>query len=233
MSDIDATIAMSFQLLEQTLAQAIPIVPFNQADELVSLLPICPPDTQRLILSELIKLDMSKACEQGEYRQLDFYQSALEQVFEEHPISLDLVLEEVRVAKQLGHSVDAGHLAKRFPHLAEALGDCLSLGRKSSTNTGGRPPDFDKGQTVDDFRIIHCVGYGAFASVYLARQLSMGRLVALKVSTYRSDESLVLSQMDHPNIVRVYDQRLLSNPPVLLLYMEYVPGGTWDSRRVN
>ncbi|MGN6544601.1 MAG: serine/threonine-protein kinase, partial [Aureliella sp.] len=70
------------------------------------------------------------------------------------------------------------------------------------------------------------LGRGSFASVYLARQISMQRLVALKVSQRGSDEPIALSQLDHPSIVRVYDQRRISDPDAVLLYMQYVPGGT-------
>jgi hypothetical protein len=60
----------------------------------------------------------------------------------------------------------------------------------------------------------------------LARQLSIQRLVALKVSQHGSDEPLALSQLDHANVVRLYDQRRLAKPDAILLYMQYVPGGT-------
>jgi eukaryotic-like serine/threonine-protein kinase len=35
-----------------------------------------------------------------------------------------------------------------------------------------------------------------------------------------------LSQLDHANIVRVYDQREIAEPPTILLYMQYLAGGT-------
>src|SRR5207302_406526 len=59
-----------------------------------------------------------------------------------------------------------------------------------------------------------------------ARQRSMQRPVALKISSRRSDEPQTLAQLDHPNIVRVYDQREVADRGLRLLYMEYVPGGT-------
>src|SRR5690606_5499149 len=79
---------------------------------------------------------------------------------------------------------------------------------------------------VDDFLILKQLGQGAFARVYLAKQLSMHRLVALKVSNHGSEEPQALSQLDHPNIVRVYDQRRIEQPAASMLYMQYLPGGT-------
>ena len=46
--------------------------------------------------------------------------------------------------------------------------------------------------------------------VIFARQRNMQRLVALKVSADRGQEPQTLAQLDHPNIVRVYDQRVIA-----------------------
>jgi serine/threonine protein kinase len=50
--------------------------------------------------------------------------------------------------------------------------------------------------------------------------------VALKISADRGTEPQTLAQLDHPNIVRVYDQRLLEGRKLRMLYMQYVAGGT-------
>ena len=81
-------------------------------------------------------------------------------------------------------------------------------------------------EQFDDFEVILELGRGAFARVMLARQLSMQRLVALKVSAVAGHEPKTLAQFDHEQIVRVYDQRPLADRGVHLLYMEYLPGGT-------
>ncbi len=54
----------------------------------------------------------------------------------------------------------------------------------------------------------------------------MQRLVALKISRDRSLEPQTLAQLEHPHIVRVFDQRALPEHKLRLLYMQYVPGGT-------
>jgi serine/threonine protein kinase len=54
----------------------------------------------------------------------------------------------------------------------------------------------------------------------------MQRMVALKISADRGNEPQTMAQLDHPNIVRVYDQRLLPERGQRLLYMQYIPGGT-------
>jgi serine/threonine protein kinase len=82
------------------------------------------------------------------------------------------------------------------------------------------------GDTLDDFQLLTPLGSGAFARVFLARQKSMERLVALKISGHAGSEPQTLAQLDHPHIVRVYDQRHTADPPARLLYMEVVSGGT-------
>ncbi|RDI47111.1 serine/threonine-protein kinase [Nocardia mexicana] len=93
------------------------------------------------------------------------------------------------------------------------------------------------GQRIDDFELLTALGSGAFARVFLARQRSLQRLVAVKISADRGTEPQTLAQLDHDYIVRVFDQRLLeefdpaagTDPRarrLRLLYMQFLPGGT-------
>ncbi|MFD6388666.1 serine/threonine-protein kinase [Nocardia sp. NPDC060259] len=91
------------------------------------------------------------------------------------------------------------------------------------------------GDRIDDFDLLTALGSGAFARVFLARQRSMQRLVAVKISADRGTEPQTLAQLDHDYIVRVFDQRLLDEPDLdrdpggprlRLLYMQFLPGGT-------
>ncbi|WP_442971890.1 serine/threonine-protein kinase [Rhodococcus sp. WMMA185] len=86
--------------------------------------------------------------------------------------------------------------------------------------------DVEVGQQVDDFDLLMGLGSGAFGRVFLARQRSMQRLVAVKISHDRGNEPQTLARLDHNYIVRVFDQRLLEDRKLRLLYMQYLPGGT-------
>nr|WP_090279967.1 serine/threonine-protein kinase [Mycolicibacterium komanii]CRL76044.1 serine/threonine protein kinase [Mycolicibacterium komanii] len=81
-------------------------------------------------------------------------------------------------------------------------------------------------QQLDDFDLLLELGSGAFARVFLARQRSMQRLVAVKISANEGHEPQTLAQLDHDYIVRVFDQRILRDQNWRLLYMQYLPGGT-------
>ncbi|WP_433733284.1 protein kinase domain-containing protein [Nocardia sp. CA-129566] len=104
--------------------------------------------------------------------------------------------------------------------------------------TGTRATGLDRiaiGDRIDDFDLLTALGNGAFARVFLARQRSLQRLVAVKISADRGTEPQTLAQLDHDYIVRVFDQRLLDDPGLeiepgghrlRMLYMQYLPGGT-------
>ncbi len=100
------------------------------------------------------------------------------------------------------------------------------------TSRPTRPPatdtldDLDVGDRIDDFDLLVALGRGAFARVFLARQRSLQRMVAVKVSRDHGTEPQTLAQLDHDYIVRVFDQRVAPELGVKLLYMQYVPGGT-------
>jgi serine/threonine protein kinase len=228
-NDIERTVEQTFQQLDHCLSHALSICPVEDARLLLELVAAIPQPARQLIAGELIKLDMAKASESGQLRRLDFYELVMVDVFPEKRPSLDLVLEEIQVCRELGHDPSLSDYRLRFPHLAASLLEILpttKLVRQQTTDV--KPTRFQSQEVVDDFVILRLLGSGAFADVYLAKQPSMARLVALKVSGKTSDEPQALSQLDHTNIVRVYDQRQLGDSPVHLLYMEYVPGGTLE-----
>src|SRR5207302_2474081 len=47
-------------------------------------------------------------------------------------------------------------------------------------------------------------------------------------SAHRGAEAQTLAQLDHPHVVRVYDQRVLADRRLQLVYMTYLPGGSLD-----
>ena len=93
-------------------------------------------------------------------------------------------------------------------------------------SSSSRLTQIEVGQRLDDFDLLVELGSGVFARVFLARQRSMQRLVAVKISANRGNEPQTLAQLDHDYIVRVFDQRILRDREWRLLYMQYLPGGT-------
>jgi len=87
-----------------------------------------------------------------------------------------------------------------------------------------RPPALNPGERVDDFEIVRVLGRGAFGCVYLARQLSLDRSVALKVSANRGSEGRTMARLEHRHIVQVFSETVDAKSNQRLLCMQLVPG---------
>ena len=106
----------------------------------------------------------------------------------------------------------------------------------TSTPLGATVCDTPEPQTRPDvpgYELLTELGRGGMGVVYLARQTSLNRLVALKMllpSTPASQEMLdrfrieaeALARLNHPNVVPVYDIGAAEGHPYFT--MEYVPG---------
>ncbi len=84
------------------------------------------------------------------------------------------------------------------------------------------------GERVHDFEITAVLGEGGFACVYLARQISLDRQVALKVSANRGSEARTLASLEHENIVRVFSEVVDLEANRRLLCMQFVNGTTLE-----
>lgn len=225
--DDQCTIEASFALLELCLEQLSSIAPVEHVSGLLDLLPEISAQAQRLILVELIKYDLASASESGIARSLEFYWPECGEILPQELIPFDLVLEEVQLRRAAGEKPKWADYRQRFPDLADTIGKWLAGGdTQGFSGATSKVPELPVGQLVDDFQVLKQLGQGAFARVYLARQQSMQRLVALKATSRGSEEPQALSQLDHANVVRVYDQREIADPPTILLYMQYLAGGT-------
>ncbi len=226
-SSSEYTIDASFAQLESCIGRLQAIAPVQRAGLLRDLVPDVPEVARRLIVVELIKCDMAAAADLGIVRNIDFYLTAVSDWLPIERIPFDLVLEEILLRKENGEAPELAEYQDRFPAIAATIGRWLAESQATERlGSHGELPDLTIGQSIEDFKLLSLLGEGAFARVYLSWQDSMHRLVALKVTRRGSDEPQALSQLDHPNIVRVYDQRNCPDPPTNLLYMQYVPGGT-------
>jgi eukaryotic-like serine/threonine-protein kinase len=192
-------------------------------------LPADPPVLRQLTLIELIKVDLELRWKENFPKRIEDYVAEFPELDSETGPPADLVYEEYHVRRAAGDAVEATEYFERFPQQESRLRRLMGFGDpKASTSLYPRAsvPELEAGETIDDFLILSRLGKGSFASVYLAQQKSMQRRVALKVSPHKGQEAQTLAQLDHNNIVRVYDQRVISGDNVCLLYMQYVAGGT-------
>lgn len=91
------------------------------------------------------------------------------------------------------------------------------------------------GQTLGHYKVKRQIGYGGMATVFLAEDIHLGREVALKIFWPRpgetqdflrrfTREARVLAQLDHPNILPVYDYG--EQGEMAFLVVPYMAGGT-------
>src|SRR5689334_4989738 len=161
-----------------------------------------------------------------------------------HEGLLEEVLGEYMQRLDRGEGVGREELLARHPELAEELrsyfagcdeverlGQFTGPGRERRGETPALPPALDLPRTcgregagpaareprhVGDYELLEQIGQGGMGVIYKARQLSLPRLVALKmirtdrpaspadVPRFRSEAEAVAS-LDHPNIVPIYE----------------------------
>jgi serine/threonine-protein kinase PpkA len=95
---------------------------------------------------------------------------------------------------------------------------------------------------IPGYRIIRKINSGGMSTVYLAIQISVGRIVALKVMSpgLTSDpafnerfqrEATIVGQLSHPNIVSIYD--IGREDDLNYIAMDYLPGGSLHDKMIN
>jgi len=93
------------------------------------------------------------------------------------------------------------------------------------------------GQLFGNYRLVHLLGQGGFADVYLAEHIHLNSRVAIKVLQIRlvgstleqfRNEGRSIASLVHPNIVRVFDFGIENGIPFLV--MDYAPHGTLRQR---
>ncbi|MBN1427686.1 MAG: serine/threonine protein kinase [Anaerolineae bacterium] len=91
------------------------------------------------------------------------------------------------------------------------------------------------GKTLGQYEIGQQLGQGGMATVYLARQKSIGRTVAIKVMPQHflhdpsflqrfEHEVKIIAALQHPRVLPVYDYGQIENRPYIV--MAYISGGT-------
>lgn len=93
--------------------------------------------------------------------------------------------------------------------------------------------EFSPGDTVSDFKLIEKIGEGSFGTVYRAKQQSLDRDVALKITPNIGNEAQVMAHLEHDGIVRVFSETLDENRQLRFICMQYVPGSNLEKSGIQ
>ncbi|KAA8889739.1 protein kinase [Nocardia colli] len=176
------------------------------------------------VLADLLRIDLRErwamAAELG--KRIAEYRKEFPEV-EHSPELADLLCEEF-LARRRHAPLAIDEFVAEYPDLAGEVRERLAafgiddstadFGTAESTEAIAALADLAPGRQIDDFDLITDLGTGMLGRVFLARQRSMQRLVAVRLSAGRATAPHTMAQLDHAHIVRVFDQRLLSTGPV-------------------
>jgi hypothetical protein len=194
-------------------------------------------ESRRAVLVELVRTELRLRLQAGEAARVEGYLKQFPELAADAQAVVDLIALEHELRRpEPGHSAE--EYQKRFPALAERLAASLSSGdttqdhRSSPANVAPAPTSRP---TVPGYEILGELGRGGMGVVYNARQLSLGRFVALKMilvgehagatelARFRTEAEAV-ARLQHPHIVQVYEIGEAEGRPYLAL--ELVDGSS-------
>ncbi len=137
------------------------------------------------------------------------------------------LLSQISADLELGKRIDWNRLEQEHAHYANDLNDIrpamealqnLKFKKAFTGQVSDDHPNFssnEESRTLGDFRIVREIGRGGMGVVYEAQQLSIDRLVALKILPLAElideralarfkNEVAAIATLDHPHIVSVY-----------------------------
>jgi eukaryotic-like serine/threonine-protein kinase len=153
--------------------------------------------------------------------------------------SLEDALEQVVLALESDQPVDREHLLEKFPQWTEELNqfidNWLAMEQRTSALTVCASRDGSlasmslNGRILGDYELLEMISNGGMGVVYRARQLSLGRIVALKMvlNAVRDKprfrmEAEAAASLHHANIVAIHEVGEFEGEP--FLSMQYIAG---------
>jgi hypothetical protein len=133
-------------------------------------LPAGPPARRRLVLVELVKVDLEFRARGPRPPLVEDYLAAFPELADADGPPVELLCEEYHVRRAHGAAADVANLCRRFPGRAVELQRWIGAAEGTLTTSlaaGLVRAEFRPGETIDDFQLLAEVGRGATFSFTL------------------------------------------------------------------
>ena len=178
--------------------------------------------TRSSLIEELVRVDLELSWRNDRPAMLEQYKRVLPK------FTVDILAEEYRVRHRWGDQPKLAEYADRFGQLGKDLAAHLNVETLNSAKVYVPRPE----EKIGRFQVVREIGSGSFGTVFLARDPTLSRLVAIKVpksDSHEFDEAILASSVSHPSFVKVFD--IVQETDRSMIVMEYVNGCSLDAWR--
>ncbi|MFV1966694.1 MAG: serine/threonine-protein kinase, partial [Pirellulaceae bacterium] len=141
---------------------------------------------------------------------------------------LDEAYDEYCRMRDAGETVLPSEFCNRYPTYCKSLRRLIDVHDNLELIPDVEQDSWPEcGQEFLGFEVLHELGIGAIARVYLAAEHALGgRFVAIKVSLYGDDEADTLGKLSHPNVVPVHSVQVDPDTGMTAVCMPYLGSAT-------
>jgi len=195
------------------------------------------------LLIELVHIDLELRLKAGEDARVEEYLTRYPELADDRAVTLELIAAEHELRRRRDPDLAVDDYLQRFPQYHAELKERVARPTPGNGDTPARAGlkacPTEPLPEVAGYEILGVLGRGGMGVVYQARQLGLGRTVALKMvltgfqagpkelARFRA-EAAALARLQHPNIVQIYDVGQAAGRPYFVL--EFVAGGSLAQR---
>jgi hypothetical protein len=208
------------------------------APNLDEFLPAASDSERRGLLIDLVTVDLERRIRAGQVIRVESYLERYRELASDRKAMVGLIVAEYWIRRRNREQVAESAYLHRFPQFASELPLRFREYANAADTTGflsganGPPKALP---IVPGYEIVSELGRGGMGVVYMARQIRLKRIVALKMILSGSHagadelgrfraEALAVARLQHPGIVQIFEVGEADGKPFLAL--EFIDGGS-------